>query len=175
MRNTITRTFNKNQASVLVYVDGKVTESVCLIPAGFNTVESAEKFIRKNVQLEGKLVTVAKVDKVSTLYGMEEDDFIKYAKQVDERSKETRGLITKTVNGLMGELVYMDKDHAIKTIPVMVKKSDKLDKVAREKAPNGCFGITLENIKEVSTLYAMSESDFIKYAREMVDYQHYKF
>ena len=173
MRNTITRSFNKVCASVLVYVDGKISEQKVNIPYLYNTVELAEKYIRKNVNLDGKLVDVVSVEKVSTLYGMDEADFIKLAKPVDNRSKETRGMISKTVIGYVGTLLYMDEKRSVKEISVLIPKGAKLDKVAREVTPNGGKPITIENIKETETLFVMDEQTFIANAREMSDHQHY--
>lgn len=173
MRNTITRSFNKVAASALVYRDGKITEAVFSLPYLFNTVELAEKYIRKNVNVDGKLVDVVFVEKVSALYGMDESDFIAHATRVDERSKETRGMISKTIVAFEGTLLYMDEQRKVKEMLVLVPKGAKLDKLARSLAPNGCKGITIENVHEVSALYVMSEEDFINHAREMVDHQHY--
>ena len=174
MRNTITRSFNKIAAACTLYRDKAIIDDTVLIPYLFNTVELAEKYIRKNNLItDGKLVEVVSVAKVSALYGMEESDFIAKAVKVDERSKETRGMISKTIVANEGTLLYMDTQRKVNEMPVIVPKGAKLDKLARSLAPNGCKGITIENIHEVSALYVMSEEDFIANARPMVDHQHY--
>ena len=173
MRNTITRSFVKNLCKCIVYKDNKTHEETVVIPYGFNTDFSAEKYIRKNNLVDGKLAAVIHIEKVSALYGMDESDFIKLGKRVDERTKETRNCITKTVNGLVGTLVYMDAKHNIQYMSVRVQKGVNLDKQARALAPNGCKGITIENIKEDACLYTMDEATFIKNARPMRDHQHY--
>ena len=173
MRNTITRTFNKNKCTCVIYADGKTHESVVTIPVGFDTEESAERYIRKNVQLDGKLAAVVSIEKVGALYGMDESDFIKLAKIVDERSKDTRNCITKTVVGKVGTLVYMDSARKIHDMLVRIDSKRNLDKQARELAPEGCKGISIENIHESSALYVMDEATFIENARPMIDYQHY--
>lgn len=182
MRNTITRSFNKISATALVYVDGKVVEQVINIPYLYNTEELATKYIRRHVKngdaaelfnLTGKLVDVINVKKLSTLYGMDEQDFIKLAKPVDERSKETRGMISKTVVGYVGTLLYMDEKRNVCNTSVLIPKGVKLDKIAKDNTPNGCYPITIENIKETETLFVMDEQTFIANAREMSDHQHY--
>lgn len=175
MRNTITRTFNSNVCTCAVYKDGKISVAKITIPYGFNTVESAENYIRRNVDLDGaKLAAVEHVEKVSRMYGMDEATFIENARIVDERSKDTRNCITKTVVANIGKLIYMDTNRKICEKQVSVDIKRNLDKQARELVPDGCIGITIEGISECTALYAMSEADFIKYARPMVDHQHYK-
>ena len=175
MRNTITRTFNRNICTCALYKDGKITEAKVTVPYGFNTPESAERFIRKNTDLDGaKLAAVDNIETVSDLFGMDETTFIEKAKIVDERSKDTRNCITKTVVGNIGTLIYMNAERKVCEKQVSVDIKRKLDKQAKELAPDGCIGITIENIKERTALYAMTEAEFIKYARPMKDHQHYK-
>lgn len=177
MRNTITRTFNTVSAHALIYVDGKVTESIINVPRNCDTTDKAEKYIRRTNSCTGKLIGVDKMDITSGLYGMEESDFLIHAKPVEARSKETRNMISKTVDTLVGELVYMDmSDRQVKTRPVTIPKNyeKRLDKYAQSCAKSGEKGVTIENVKTVSALYVMSESDFLKYAKPMLDHQHYK-
>ena len=175
MRNTITRTFNKIAAACLVFNNGKIVEQEIIVPAVNNTTALAEKYIRKNPdKVNGKLVDVVSVKVISTLYGMDESDFINLAKKVDERSKETRGMISKTVNGYIGTLLYMDEKRKVCDKLVTFSKGEKLKNVAADNTPKGCKPIDIENVEETSALFVMSEADFIANSREMVDHQHYK-
>lgn len=173
MRNTITRTFVKNVCTCVVYANGKMSEQLVTIPADFNTDEKAEKYIRKNVQLDGKLASVDKIEKSEQLRGMDESVFMQLAKVVDARSKDTRDCITKNVTALFGTLVYMDKERKLHEQLVRVNGKRNLDKQARELAPNDCKGITIENVHEQSALYVMDESTFIENSKPMIDHQHY--
>lgn len=182
MRNTVSRTFTKISATALVYVDGKVAEQVINIPYLYNTEELAAKYIRRHVKngdaaelfnLTGKLIDVVSVKKLETLYGMDEQDFIKIAKPVDERSKETRGMVSKTIVGYVGTLLYMDEKRNVCNTPVLITKGVKLDKIAKDNTPKGCYPITIENVKETETLFVVNEQTFIENAREMSDHQHY--
>ena len=173
MRNTITRTFVKNVCTCIVYANGKMSEQLVTIPADFNTDEKAEKYIRKNVQLDGKLASVDKIEKSEQLRGMDESMFMQLAKVVDARSKDTRDCITKNVTALFGTLVYMDKERKLHEQLVRVNGKRNLDKQARELAPNGCKGITIENVHEQSALYVMDEKTFIENSKPMTDHQHY--
>lgn len=173
MRNTITRSFVKNACTCIVYNDGKTHSEVLFVPFGYNTTDAAEKYIRKNMTIDGKLVMVEGIEKTSTLFGMDESEFIKLAKVVPERSKETRDCITKTVIGKSGTLIYMDEKRTIHEKVVFVNARRDLDKQARELAPKGCKGITIENIHDTEALYVLDEATFIENARPMRDHQHY--
>lgn len=173
MRNTITRTFVKNVCTCVIYANGKMSEQLVTIPADFNTDEKAEKYIRKNVQLDGKLASVDKIKKSEQLRGMDESVFMQLAKVVDARSKDTRDCITKNVTALFGTLVYMDKERKLHEQLVRVNGKRNLDKQARELAPNDCKGITIENVHEQSALYVMDENTFIENSKPMSDHQHY--
>ena len=174
MRNTITRTISKNAAAVTLYKDGKISTSVILIPNTIKTADIAERFIRKNVNLDGaRLVMVEKIDVVSSLYGMDEADFISKATLVAERSKDTRNMITKTVVGKVGTLLYMTADRKVNEMSVYIPNGAKLDKLMKKSCPASCRPIDIVDIKESTALYVMSEADFIKNARPMKDHQHY--
>lgn len=175
MRDTITRTFMKNVCLCAVYADGKIHNESVTIPYGYNSEESAEKYIRRNVQLNGKLASVLSVEKSESLYGMSESDFVNLAKVVDARSKGTRDCVTKTVVGKAGTLVYMDKEYNVhRDKEVFVDPKRKIDVQAKAMSPVGCIGITIENIHDTEALYVMDEATFIANARPMIDHQHYK-
>lgn len=176
MRNTITRTVSTVYADSLVFENGKVVQSMPIVPATCKDTASAEKYIRKHGLVSGKLISVEKLSTVDQLYGMEEADFIKYAHPVAMRSKETRNMISKNVETLVGSLVYMDvatreiREREI-TIPANYEK--RLDKFAQVVANSNEKGITIENVHRVSALYVISESDFIAHSKKMVDHQHF--
>lgn len=174
MRNTITRSFVKNACTCIVYKDGKTHDEVIVVPYGYNDPDSADKYIRRKMDIDGKLVLVKSVEKTSALFGMDEADFIKLAKVVPERNKDTRNLISKTVVGKVGTLVYMDKEYKVhRDKEIFVDSKRKLDAQAKENAPADCIGITIENIHDTEALYVLDEATFIKNARPMRDHQHY--
>lgn len=176
MRNTITRTFVTVNADCLTFEDGKVMTSIVTLPATVKDVNAAEKYIRKNAMTAGKLISVEKLSTTEQLYGMEESDFLKFAYPVASRSKETRNMISKNVETLMGTLVFMDvasreiKERQV-TIPANYEK--RLDKYAQVIASPNEKGITIENVHKVASLYVISEADFIAHSKKMVDHQHY--
>jgi len=177
MRNTITRSFTTCLATCKVYENGKLLDVIVTLPDFCNLPYTAEKYIRKNpASISGKLVEVTKIDKQITLYGMEESDFLKYAKPFEQRGKETRNMITKTVKGFIGEYLYMSTDnHELcrRSVSVPTDMQGKLDKYAKSIELDNEKAITIENLKPIEALYGMSESDFRKYGRKMVDHQHF--
>lgn len=174
MRETVTRTFAKMVANTVVYVDGKIDKKSFAIPANINDSVAAKRFLERNVKSGEIIVTVEKLDRMEELRGMPEKLFIKLARVVPERSKETRNDITKNVVGMRGELVYMTPDYKIERMVVTFGKNDKLDRVAKFYVPDNCSPIKIENVKDSETLYAMDEKTFYENSRPMVDHQHYK-
>ena len=177
MRNTITRSFVTVFASCKVYESGKLLDAIVALPDFCTLVSTAEKYIRKNPSIiSGKLVEVTELNKQTELYGMDESDFIRLAKPYEARSKDTRNLITKTVRGYIGDYLYMNttaRQLSTRKVSVPTDMSAKLDKYAKSIEQENEKAITIENLNPVESLYGMSESDFRKYGKKMVDHQHY--
>lgn len=177
MRNTITRTFTTSIATCKVYENGALLDCIIALPDSCGNTVAAEKYIRRNPSvISGKLVEVSKIDKETVLYGMDESDFLKYAKPYDQRGKETRNMITKTVKGFIGEYLYMSTDTrelCKREVSVPADMVKKLDKYAKSIELDNEKAILIENLKPIEALYAMSESDFHKYGKKMIDHQHY--
>lgn len=177
MRNTITRSFTTCFASCKVYENGKLLDAVVTLPEFCTLTATAEKYIRKNPSIiSGKLVDVLSIDKQTTLYGIDESDFLKYARPYEQRGKETRNMITKTVKGFIGEYLYMSTDTrelCKREVSVPTDMEKKLDKYAKSIELDNEKAILIENLKPIEALYAMSESDFRKYGKKMIDHQHY--
>lgn len=177
MRNTITRSFTTIFASCKVYESGKLLDAIVALPDFCTLASTAEKYIRKNPSvISGKLVEVTELNKQSELYGMDGSDFIRLAKPFENRSKDTRNLITKTVRGYIGDYLYMDtatRQLVTRKVSVPADMSAKLDKYAKSIEQENEKAITIENLTPVESLYGMSESDFRKYGKKMVDHQHY--
>lgn len=174
MRNIISRSFDKNMVDTLCYDNGNIVQSVVFIPTGFATPEQAERYIRKNNLVSGKLISVEKITRISNTYGMEISTFLAHATPYDERSKDTRNLVTKNITSKVGELLYMTSDYKLERTTVVIPDNTKnLDKYAQLKAPKGTKGVTIENIREITCLYGMTESDFIAHAKPMIDNNHF--
>lgn len=177
MRNTITRSFTTCLATCKVYENGNLLDAIVTLPDFCTLTTTAEKYIRKNPSIiSGKLVDVLSIDKQTTLYGMDESEFLAHAKPYDQRGKETRNMITKTVKGFIGEYLYMSTDTrelCKREVSVPADMAKKLDKYAKSIELDNEKAILIENLKPIEALYAMSESDFRKYGKKMIDHQHY--
>ena len=168
MKDCITRTFTTAIATALVYVDGKIITSEFVIPCGMDTAK-AEKFLRKHNPSE-KIVTVEKVYTTSITRGMTEADFIANGKVFDARSKETRNLITKTVKGEIGTLLYMTPDYKVERTAIHIRKGEKPEKVMRSVSlPEGCKPIDVIELRPVEFLIGMTEAEFLRYSRPMIN------
>ena len=175
MRNYITRTFSKNLCTCTVFDAGKLDSVAVLIPTGYNDSESAERYIRRRGLVTGKLVEVSNIERVDELFGMEESKFLSLAKPVDERSKETRDAITKTIISVAATLLYMTKDRKVESVAVFLpKNASKKESTAAIAArlPDGAKPITLEDKRELSAIYALDEATFIANASRMKDHFH---
>lgn len=167
----ISRTIINHIAFVTMFdMESKaVIDLSAMLPATVDTVEKAEKFIRKNPgTIPGKLVMVNSVERSEMLVGMYVDDFIKNAKQVTERNKETRGTVTKTVQTCIGTALYMDDKRnvceKVVTFPVNLSNVDGF--IRKNYTFPGQF-ITVENVETIETLYSMDENTFIALAKPM--------
>ena len=174
MRDTITRTFSKTVANCTIYMYGKISTKNYAIPSTITDADKAKRYLEKNVKTGEIIVKVEKLAKLDELRGMPEKLFMKLARVVSERSKETRNDITKNVIGFAGELLYMTPDYKIESMAVNYGKKEKLESVMKFYVPDGCNPIKIENVKECETLYAMDEKTFYENSRPMTDHQHYK-
>lgn len=174
MRETVTRTFAKMTADCVIYVDGKLDKKQFAIPVNINDKDAAKRFLERKVKTGEIIVTVEKLERVEELRGMPEKLFIKLARIVPERSKETRNDVTKRVFGLRGEMIYMTPDYKIEHMVVTFGKKDKRNDVMSYYVPDNCSPIKIENETECETLYALDEKTFYENSRPMIDHQHYK-
>lgn len=167
----ISRTIIRNIAHATAYnSDSKgIFETVFIVPASVATVDKAERFIRKNNTLADgvKLVSVDSIEKMETPIGMYLDTFIANATKVDERSKETRDAITKTVIAMKATVLYMTPDRKINETSVITPQNINYENYIRKNVTLDGRFIEIVNLEEVSTLYAMDEATFISLAKPM--------
>ena len=139
------------------------------VPASVNTTERAEKFLRKNnLPVGKKVILVSDIQKTEMLLGMYLDDFMAKATKVDERSKDTRDCITKTVTIMEGTALYMADDESVKKCKVYIPTNCANPDAYIRKGWNGLGDfITVKDLHEVSELYSMDENTFLENARPM--------
>lgn len=174
MRETITRTFAKTVAETVIYLDGKLDNKRFVIPVNINDKDAAKRFLERKVKSGEIIVKVEKLDRVEELRGMPEKLFVRLARIVSERSKETRNDVTKRVIGFRGEMVYMKPDYTVDRMVVTFGKKEKQKDVMDYYVPDNCSPIKIENTVECETLYALDEKTFYENSRPMIDHQHYK-
>lgn len=170
-KSIISRTIIRNIAHVTAYKSEskEIFDTVVIVPASVATVDKADRFIRKNNRFPVgvKLVSVDTVEKVETLVGMYLDTFVANATKVDERSKETRDAITKTVIAMKATILYMTPDRKINETSVIVPQNVNYENYIRKNVTLDGRFIEIVNLEEVSTLYAMDEATFIDLAKPM--------
>lgn len=166
----IRRTIEKKTATGL-FMDAfrQIEERSFDIPENIKSEEQAEKWYRKNYN--GKLVEVLSIDTDSKLYGMEEADFCRISKAFTERSKETRGLITKNVSTTNAKCLVMDNNRTIKEVVYVGVDNEKKARKASSFAGDKFIEI-LELLKS-ETLYGCTNEEFISNARLMKDDFHF--
>ena len=168
----ISRTIITNAVHVNVFDKESRTAraDLVMLPAAIDTAERAEKYIRKNPALIGsaKLIDVESVERIENLVGMYVDDFIANAKPVTERSKETRGTITKTVQSCIGTALYMSAGRKIEemtvTFPANVTNVNSY--ICKNYTIPGKY-IDVEDVETIDSLYSMDENTFIRLAKPM--------
>lgn len=84
---------------------------------------------------------------------MPEDVFISIASEHAGRSKETVGKITKTVNYIQGELVYMTKDREVCTVKAVYSAKEKIESVFNRYTPENCYPVFIDNQAEKLLLW----------------------
>ena len=170
-KSIISRTIIRNVAHVTLYKsDTKaISESVVIVPASVATVEKAERFIRKSNRFPVgiKLVSVDSIEKMETLVGMYLNTFVDNAIKVDERSKETRDAITKTVVAMKATVLYMTPDRKINETSVVIPQNVNYENYIRKNVSLDGRFIEIVSLEEVSTLYAMDEATFVNLAKPM--------
>ena len=178
-KEIISRTIAVNKVRFTALNDNRVAmDCESTIPARVDTVEKADKFMRKNIELPKgwRFVCVDEIFKESTLKGMYIEDFMKDAVKVEERSKDTRDCVTKEISAYFARYEYIDgRDikEAESLIPAAYAKSiEAADKYMRKtKEYFGKFVGTIQII-ESKAIYAMSEEKFNELAKPMSDRFH---
>ena len=170
-KSIISRTIIRNVAHTTTYNSAKheIDSGVVIVPANVNTCDRAEKFIRKNNSYPSdvKLVSVDAIEKIETLVGMYVDDFVANAKKVDERSKETRNAITKTVVAAECTILCMSPDRKVYETKVITPVNCNYDSYIRKNFTIDGKFIEVYSVHEISELYAMDEATFIALAKPM--------
>lgn len=161
----ISRTFTTSLVNVLS-VDKEaraVKESTIILDGKIDTVEKAVKYFDKH---DRTVVDVLSVKVVSELLGMYESDFIALAKPFDERSKDTRNLITKNCVSTVCNCMVVSADRKIIDIDIIADSEKECRKEAEKR---GYKFVAINSNKEITQLYGMDADTFRINAKRMVD------
>lgn len=161
----VSRTFTTSIANVLT-VDKNarvVKETTIVLDGKIDSVEKAVKYFEKH---DRSVIDVIGVKVVSELLGMYETDFIALAKPFDERSNETRNLITKNCNSTICNCMVVNANREIIDIDISAETEKECRKEC-EKA--GLKFVTINSKKEVAQLYGMDADTFRLNAKRMLD------
>ena len=172
MENIIRRTINATKVDA--YVFNKETMSVSLksfmIDGVVNDKAKALKAVKTSNPTEN-IIDVENVDTVSALLGMYERDFILNAQVFTERSKENRGMVTKTISVPVAYVLVMTNDKKVKTVQLIGVKTEKEARKALDGKTEKF--IMIDSVKEDEKLYCMDYDKFVSMAKLMIDNFHF--
>lgn len=162
----ISRTFKQSIVDVLkVDVDSRTVKEVKIaIDSKYDTTESAEKYLRKT---DTTIVSVLSVEVKEELRGMLETDFVKYGKSYEIRSKDNRGMVSKEVTIKTASVMVVNDKREVVDISVPFAGTEK--GLRKACADIGVTFVKLNRIEESKQLVCMSQSDFYKLSKPMVD------
>ena len=161
----ISRTFTASIVDVLS-VDKEaraVKESTIVLDGKIDSVEKAVKYFDKH---DRSVIDVLNVKVVNELLGMYESDFITLAKPFDERSKETRNLITKNCVSTVCSCMVVTAERKIIDIDIIADSEKDCRKEAEKR---GYKFVAVNSKKEISQLYGMDADTFRLNAKRMID------
>ena len=165
-KSIISRTITSTNCKALTVnlVDRLVSEQDFSIPSKYDTIEKALAFLRKDNSL---IVSVLSIEKVEKLVGMYEDDFIANATAFENRSKETRGMVTKECVTHSAVCMVVDSNRNVIDVTYVGAYDEKTARKAA--ADDGKLFVQLVRVDESKKLYAMTSGKFELLARPMKD------
>lgn len=167
MKN-ITRSFITTFGKVLVYNPEKknLDTTEYEIDGKFDNDTIVKALEKKGI----KALDVLSCESSEKLYGMSESEFITLGRAYSERSKETRGMISKSISVNVYTLKVYARDS--KTIEDKTMTGNSIKEVEKN-LPSNFKLLEVVSTATVETLICMNVEDFKKNARPMVDHFHY--
>ena len=169
MKN-ITRSFTTTTATVKCY--NEETDSIVTVSASLVGKFDADSFKKEYSKVQSMIVLkVTDCVSLDELYGMTEEAFIAYGMAYNERSKNTRGMISKTVstNSYIVKLWNNDNDEIVErvfTAPSI--------KALEKNLPTNYKLLKVVSESKVESLICMDVNTFKELAHPMIDHFHYK-
>ena len=165
----ITRTFFTTVAAVKLF-DNSSDEIIMrdiTIPGKLAAVD-VKKHIDKNPDFVWyTLLKVLSVNYDEKLYSMSESDFILNGKSADERSKETRNTVSKTIVGFMALCKVADNESfeiSDKALSLDRKMTAEAAKKWLNKRYSTFTVLKVSDVQEYNSLWYMSVADFMSKA-----------
>ena len=169
MKN-ITRSFTTTYAKVKVY--NEASDSIDTITATLDGKYDCDSFKKAYAKIETRVVLkVYDATTVDELFGMDENVFLANGHAFSERSKENRGMITKTVSKTVYTVKVYDFDTDTITEKIFVGDSVK---DVEKQLPTNYKLLKVVGESKVDSLIGMTVEEFRSYARPMIDHFHYK-
>lgn len=165
----ITRTFTTSKASVKVWDETK--DDVVTIAPTISGKHDAESFKKEYSKIETRpVLKVSDVVVNEDLKGMTETEFLKLGKVFQERSKENRGMISKTIKTNRYNVKVWDanKEEIVDTVV-----SADNEKGITKNLPDNYKLLKIVSSTEISDLVCMDVETFWKYGRLMKDHFHF--
>lgn len=167
---SITRSFTTTTASVKLY--NEATDSIETVKASLDGKLDADSFKKAYSARETRVVLkVSGIETVEELRGIPEDVFIANGTAYADRTKENRGMVSKTVSTNCYVLkVWNENTDSMeeKTVTAGTLKA------AEKQLPNNYKLLKVMSESKVESLICMSVEDFKSYSHPMVDHFHYK-
>lgn len=167
MKN-ITRTFTSTFGKVLVYnPDKKKLESIDYeVDGKFDNDTIVKALGKKGI----KALDVISCETCEKLFGMPESDFITLGHAYSERSKENRGMISKSISVNVYTIkVYASDTKTIEDKTITGNSAKEIEK----NLPTNFKLLEVVDTHTVESLICMSVKEFKELAKPMIDYFHY--
>lgn len=169
MKN-ITRSNVTTSANVKLY--NEELDTIQTVSAVIDGEHNADSFKKEYAKIQSlPILKVFDVQTVEELRGMPENEFISHGTVYAERSKENRGMVSKTIctNRYTVKVFNHNNDEMLETIV-----SADSEKAIVKNLPSNYQLLKILKVEKVESLVCMTVSDFMKYSKPMVDHFHYK-
>ena len=167
---SITRSNVTTSANVKLYNEELDTiQTIIAVIDGAHDVDSFKKEYSKVQSLP--ILRVSDIQTIKELRGMPENEFITHGTVYAERSKENRGMISKTISTNRYTVKVFDHNNDNMLETVVTADSEK---AITKNLPTNYQLLKVLKSEKVDSLVCMSVSDFMKYSKPMVDHFHYK-
>lgn len=167
--SNITRTFIKTGACVKVWDETK--DDVITIAPEIEGKHDAESFKKEYSKIETRpVLKVSDCVVYEDLLGMTETEFLKYGTVFKGRSKDNRGMISKTVKSTLYHVKVWDSN--TESITETTVSADN-EKGLQKSLPDHYKLLKITRSESVQALVCMTPETFRRYAHIMTDHFHY--